>query len=63
MPKQKTHKSTAKRMKITGSGKVMRNRSGRRHLLSHKSAERRRRLRRSAEVTGLVARKVKRFIS
>lgn len=41
----KTKKSVSKRFKITGSGKVMANHAGRRHLLSGKSANRRRRLR------------------
>ncbi len=35
--KIKTRKSAKKRFKITGSGKVMANRSGKRHLLGHKS--------------------------
>lgn len=41
---QKTRKSVAKRFKITATGKVFRNRSGKRHLLSCKSPKRRRRL-------------------
>ena len=41
---QKTRKSVAKRFKITAAGKVFRNRSGKRHLLSCKSPKRRRRL-------------------
>ncbi len=41
---QKTRKSVAKRFKITASGKVIRNRSGKRHLLSCKSPKQRRRL-------------------
>lgn len=32
MPKIKTHKVTAKRFKITGSGKIMRIKIGRSHL-------------------------------
>jgi len=40
----KTRKAFAKRMKITGSGKVLRNKPGTRHLLSSKNAKRRRRL-------------------
>ncbi|HID86674.1 MAG TPA: 50S ribosomal protein L35 [Anaerolineae bacterium] len=32
MPKIKTHKATAKRFKITGSGKIMRVKIGRSHL-------------------------------
>ncbi|MCS1410815.1 MAG: 50S ribosomal protein L35 [Verrucomicrobia subdivision 3 bacterium] len=41
---QKTRKSVAKRFKITATGKVIRNHSGKRHLLSCKSPKRRRRL-------------------
>lgn len=40
----KTKKSVAKRFKITGTGKVMRMRAGKRHLLSGKSPKRRRNL-------------------
>ena len=32
MPKLKTHKATARRMQITGSGKLMRTRCGKSHL-------------------------------
>ncbi len=41
----KTKKSVAKRFKITASGKVLRSRAGKRHLLQTKSAKRRRGLR------------------
>lgn len=37
MPKLKTHKATSKRIKITGSGKLMRERAAKSHLLTHKS--------------------------
>ncbi len=40
----KTRKSVAKRFKITATGKVMRFRAGKRHLLSTKNAKRRRNL-------------------
>ena len=40
----KTKKSVAKRFKITGTGKVMRMRAGKRHLLQTKNPKRRRRL-------------------
>ncbi|MSR42518.1 MAG: 50S ribosomal protein L35 [Pedosphaera sp.] len=40
----KTKKSVAKRFKITATGKVMRSRAGKRHLLSGKSPKRRRSL-------------------
>jgi large subunit ribosomal protein L35 len=38
----KTKKSVAKRFKITATGKVMRSRAGKRHLLQTKSSKRRR---------------------
>ena len=40
----KTKKSAAKRFKITATGKVLRSRAGRRHLLQSKNAKRRRSL-------------------
>jgi large subunit ribosomal protein L35 len=46
----KTRKAVAKRFKLTASGKVMRSRAGRRHLLSSKSPDRRRSLGTSKEV-------------
>ena len=49
--KLKTRKSTAKRMKITGTGKVMRRKGWKGHLLSGKNATRRRRLSGAVELT------------
>ena len=46
----KTKKSVAKRFKITGTGKVMRSRAGKRHLLQTKNAKRRRSLGSSKQV-------------
>ncbi len=40
----KTRKAVAKRFKITATGKVMRTRAGKRHLLASKSPKRRRNL-------------------
>lgn len=48
MPKQKTHKGLAKRVKVTATGKVKRSKSYRGHLLSSRSSKRLRRLRRGA---------------
>jgi len=42
MPKLKTRKAAAKRFKITGSGKLMRRRAFRNHLLDPKSTKRKR---------------------
>ena len=45
MPKQKTHKGASKRFKRTGTGKLKRSVSGRRHLLDCKSTKRKRNMR------------------
>lgn len=44
MPKMKTHRSSAKRYKITASGKIKRRHAYKGHILTKKSAERKRRL-------------------
>jgi len=46
----KTRKAVSKRFKITGTGKVMRSRAGKRHLLATKNAKRRRSLGSDKEV-------------
>jgi len=47
MPKMKTHRGAAKRFKITGTGKILRRKAYRDHLLEHKPTRRTRRLGRS----------------
>ena len=44
MPKMKTRKSMKKRFRITASGKLKRTRPGRRHILTKKSAKRKKKL-------------------
>ncbi len=44
MPKQKTHKGLKKRVKVTATGKVRHKRTGGGHLMSGKTAKRRRRV-------------------
>lgn len=44
MPKQKTHSGMKKRVKISGSGKLLHERTNKRHLLEGKSSRRTRRL-------------------
>jgi len=50
MPKKKTCKLAAKRVKRTGTGKLVYNRPGHKHLLSSKSRTRKRHLRRDKTV-------------
>ncbi|MGL5509680.1 MAG: 50S ribosomal protein L35 [Microcoleaceae cyanobacterium] len=44
MPKLKTRKSAARRFRATGSGKIVRRKAYKSHLLEHKNASRRNRL-------------------
>lgn len=50
MPKMKTNKAVKARFKVTGTGKLVRNRPGRRHILTKKSSKRKRHLKRPAVV-------------
>ena len=52
MPKMKTHRGAAKRFKVTGSGRILRRKAFRSHILEKKPSKRTRRLAREAEVTG-----------
>jgi large subunit ribosomal protein L35 len=45
MPKMKTHRGAAKRLKKTGSGKIKRMRAFKSHILNKKTRKRKRRLR------------------
>jgi large subunit ribosomal protein L35 len=51
MPKQKTHKGTAKRFRLTGTGKVMRGKAFKSHILEKKSPKRKRGFRQETEVS------------
>jgi len=44
MPKAKTHSGASKRFRRTGTGKIVRQKANRRHLLEHKPTKRTRRL-------------------
>ena len=50
MPKMKTNKGAAKRLKRTAKGKLKRRRAYKSHILTKKSAKRKRRLRKAALV-------------
>jgi len=57
--KQKTRKSILKRFKITKKGKVLRRQGFSGHLNVKKSKKRKRRLKRTVEVKGRYAKKIK----
>ena len=60
MPKLKTHKGTAKRIKVTGTGKLTRRRAFGNHMLSKKSKSRKRVINSVASISGTAAKNIKR---
>jgi large subunit ribosomal protein L35 len=49
--KSKTHKAISKRVKVTGTGKMLRRKQGKRHLLINKNRKRKRNLGKAALVS------------
>lgn len=62
MPKVKTNRSAAKRFKLTGKGKVKRGHAFMSHILTKKSAKRKRKLRHAGLAEGGDAKRVKRML-
>ena len=62
MPKIKTKRGAAKRFKVSKTGKVMRRRGFKSHILSTKSRKRKRRLRQAESVSGYEAKTMRRLI-
>lgn len=62
MPKMKTHSGAKKRFRVTGSGKLMRERAGKRHLLEHKSTRKKQRLSQDTVVSKNNVKQVKRLL-
>ncbi len=51
MPKMKTHRGTAKRFRVTGSGKIMRAKAYKSHIMTKKSQKRKRSFRHETEIS------------
>ena len=62
MPKMKTHRGAAKRVKKTSSGKLKRMRAFKSHILTKKDRKRKRRLRQSDLVSPADAKKLGRML-
>ena len=62
MPKMKTHKGTAKRIKLTSTSKLTRRRAFGNHMLSKKSKSRKRNINTPAIVTGGMAKNIRRAL-
>ncbi|SDZ31914.1 LSU ribosomal protein L35P [Micromonospora pattaloongensis] len=62
MPKMKSHTGMGKRVKRTGSGKIVAEQAGKRHLLEGKSSKRTRRLTGVAEVAKADVKRIKKLL-
>ncbi len=62
MPKIKTNRAAAKWFRVTGSGKVKRNKGFKSHLLSSKNKGRKRQLRKGAMVADVETKNVRKLI-
>ncbi|MGB6370134.1 MAG: 50S ribosomal protein L35 [Atribacterota bacterium] len=59
MPKMKTHKSSAKRFKVSSSGIIIRSKAYKSHILTKKTAKRKRNLRKDTTVSSAEAKNIK----
>ena len=62
MPKLKTHKGTAKRIKVTGSGKLECERAYGNHILAKKSKARKRNIKTAATIDGKIGKNIKKAL-
>ncbi|MEW6244115.1 MAG: 50S ribosomal protein L35 [Bacillota bacterium] len=62
MPKLKTHRGAAKRLRLTGTGKITRVHAFKRHKLGKKAAKRKRRLGQSTLVHRADSKRMRRLI-
>ena len=62
MPKNKSHSGTKKRIKVSGTGKLLREKAGKRHLLEKKSSEHTRRLAGQTEIAAPDAKRVRKML-
>jgi large subunit ribosomal protein L35 len=63
MPKQRSHSGAKKRFRVTRTGKVLHERMNKNHILEKKTSQRKRRLRRSGQLTGGDATQAKKLLS
>ena len=62
MPKMRTKRAAAKRVKVTGTGKLMRRSGWKRHKLEGKSPKRRRKLRKATMISEADQPRLKRLV-
>jgi ribosomal protein L35 len=62
MPKMKSHSGASKRFKLTGSGRLRRQKANRRHYLEHKPSTLTRRLQGTQDVSKADVKQVKKLL-
>ncbi|MDN5893378.1 MAG: 50S ribosomal protein L35 [Nocardioides sp.] len=62
MPKNKTHSGASKRFRVTGSGKVLREKAGKRHNLEKKASKVTRRMTGTTELAKADVKKAKKLL-
>jgi large subunit ribosomal protein L35 len=62
MPKMKTHRGAAKRLKTTGSGRLKRHKANKSHILTKKTTKRKRGLRKAGLVAKVDEKRIKRML-
>jgi len=62
MPKIKTNRGARKRFRVTASGKIKRAKAYSSHILTKKSSKRKRKLRKSTDVSEADSRRVRRML-
>ena len=62
MPKMKTKRSAAKRIRATGTGKLMRAKGWKKHLLEAKSTKRKRHLREATPISPADEKRTRRLV-
>jgi large subunit ribosomal protein L35 len=62
MPKMKTHKGAAARIKVTGTGRLRRRKQNRGHIMEKKNSVRTRRLARETEIHSGDEKRIKRML-
>lgn len=63
MPKMKSNRAASKRFRLTGSGKIRRNKAYASHILTKKSQKRKRNLRKAGLVSAADEKRVRHMIS
>lgn len=62
MPKMKTHRASAKRFKLTGTGKLKRAKAFKSHILTKKTSKRKRNLRKTGYVSVTQLKTIKKLL-